>query len=464
MTMPSTALTVAAQMERMPVGRTHVKVMIAVGLGLFFEIYELFLGGVISVGLKDEWAVSGTQLKLFLASTFVGMFFGAAFMGSLADRIGRKRAFTVNLVWFSFWSLAAAFAPDPWFLIVARFLAGVGVGAEYPVVDTYLADILPKDKRGKLATATYTFGFAAVPALGFLSMWLTEESPLNIAGWRLVLGLGALGAIVIVFMRRSVPESPRWLEQMGRHEEARRALQRFADGSGVDIAPVKHAQLEATDDTVSAAGKPPRGILRQAPYRSRIKMMAIFQLMQTFGYYGFGTMAALVLVDRGFDVTSSLMFVALSFFGYPIGSLLSIPLAAKVERKFLLVGSLLVLAVFGLVFASAASNVTIVLSGLMVTLVGQVYSNTFHIYQAEIFPTSIRGTAVGWTYSLSRLTSAALPFILLPVLYSVGATAMFSVVTAALLVAAGVVLTIGPRTSNRSLEEINPVRAATTAG
>ena len=185
-------------------------------------------------------------------------------------------------------------------------------------------------------------------------------------------------------------------------------------------------------------------------------MLGIFHLFQPFGYYGFGTLAALVLVSRGFDVTSSLLFVALSFIGYPIGSLISIPLLKRYERKYLVIASVVAMAVCGILFATVGSAAAIVVCGLLTTAASNVFSNIYHVYQAEIFPSDVRATAVGWTYSVSRLSSAALPFILSPVLDNYGAAAMFTVVLAALAITIAVVVPFGPRTSGRSLEDINP--------
>ncbi len=186
-------------------------------------------------------------------------------------------------------------------------------------------------------------------------------------------------------------------------------------------------------------------------------MLGVFHVCQAFGYYGFGTLAALVLVSRGYDVTSSLLYTALSFLGYPVGSALSVPLFKRFERKYLVLATIAALAAFGLLFATVPSPALIVVFGFLTTATSNVFSNVYHVYQAEIFPTDVRATAVGWTYSLSRLSSGALPFILIPVLDDHGAGAMFTVVLVALGIAAGVVAWIGPRTSRRNLEEINPV-------
>jgi MFS transporter, putative metabolite:H+ symporter len=455
-TMMASMDSVGEQLDRLPVGSVHRKVVVAVGLGLFFEMYEIFLSSTLSATLEHDFGVRGTALKLVLASSFIGMFFGAAFFGRLADRIGRRKAFLLGLSWFSVFSLAGAFAPSTALLVLTRFLAGVGIGAVYPVADSYLADVLPREHRGRMASYAYTCSFVAVPFAAFLAWWLAQHSPLGIAGWRWLLALGASGAVIVFVLNRWLPESPRWLASVGRLEEAQRALNTFAAGSNVLAAQID-TRPAATRGSVTRPAQSALTQLRRAPYNRRVMMLTVFHLFQTYGYYGFGTLAALVLVSRGYDVTSSMLFSALSFLGYPLGSLMAIPLMARVERKFLLAGSIVAVAGFGLLFATQSSVVSIIVFGFLTTATSNVFSNVYHVYQAEIFPTTVRATAVGWTYSLSRLSSGAAPFVLIPILNHYGAGAMFAVVATALAIVIVAVLTLGPRTSRRSLEEINPV-------
>jgi MFS transporter, putative metabolite:H+ symporter len=447
---------IGQRLDHLAVGPMHRKVVVAIGLGLFFEIYEVFLSSTISTTLKTQYDLDGTALKLLLASSFVGMFIGAAVLGRLADRIGRRRAFMFNLIWFSLWTLIGAFSPAPWFLVITRFLAGIGVGAEYPVADAYLSDVLPKSHRGRLAAWAYTFSFIAVPALGFLSFALTKHSVFGIDGWRILLVIGSVGAALVLLLRRGLPESPRWLAGVGRADEARAALRKFDPEAGPEPAAIEDEPRPAGPLTVSTVTNP-LARLSVSPYRERLGMLAVFHIFQSFGYYGFGTLAALVLVSRGYDVTSSLLFTALSFIGYPIGSMLAIPLLKWFERKYLVMSTVAAMAVFGLLFATVGNTALIVAFGFLTTATSNIFSNVYHVYQAEIFPTDVRATAVGWTYSLSRLSSGALPFILIPVLDNYGATAMFSVVLLALAITIAVVAWIGPRTTRRNLEEINPV-------
>jgi len=454
---PDTLAEIGQRLDHLPVGQVHRRVVRAVGLGLFFEVYEIFLASSISATLRTRYDVDGSALKLLLASTFVGMFVGALAFGRLADRLGRRRAFLLNLTWFSLWSLVGACAPNAWVLVGSRFMAGIGVGAEYPVADSYLADVLPKADRGRLAAWAYTLSFVAVPVLGFLALFLDARVVFGIDGWRLLLVIGALGAVFVALLRRGLPESPRWLASQGRFDEAAAAIKQFESGAYVQFGDTDELAVVAADPQPSDTAHPDRSRLWQPPYRQRVLMLTVFHYFQPFAYYGFGTLAALVLVSRGYSTTHSLTFTALSFVGYPVGSVLAIPLMRRIERKFLIVGSAAAIGVSGLLFATATHALAIVVFGFMATALCNVFSNAYHVYQAEIFPTDIRATAVGATYSVSRLSSGLLPFLLIPVLDEFGAVPMFGVVVVALVVVIVVIAAFGPRTSERNLEDINPV-------
>ena len=455
---PAPLTDIGDRLDCLPVGPVHRKVVVAIGLGLFFEVYEIFLSGAIATGLKTQYGVSGTALQLLMASSFVGMFIGAVVFGRIADRMGRRRAFLFSLVWFSVWSLIGAVAPDPVILVAARFMAGIGLGAEYPVADSYLSDVLPKAHRGRLAAWAYTFSFLAVPVLGFLSLGVSGHSVFGVDGWRILLLVGALGAVFVLLLRRGLPESPRWLAGVGRTQEAYAALRAFESSADLSAPTAAASVADAPDDSVEPVRMAnPTGRLGQAPYRARLVMLGVFHLFQPFGYYGFGTLAALVLVSRGYDITSSLLFSALSFIGYPVGSLISIPLLKRFERKYLVMTSVVAMAVCGIMFATVSSPTLIIVFGVLTTAASNVFSNIYHVYQAEIFPSEVRATAVGWTYSVSRLSSAAMPFVLIPILDNYGPTAMFAVVLAALALTIAAIAPIGPRTTGRSVEEINPV-------
>ncbi|REK85053.1 MFS transporter [Streptomyces inhibens] len=442
----------AARLDRLPPSRWHRRITLIVGIGAFFDLYEIFLGGVLAAVLAEQWHLGHAAKSWVIAAGFLGMFVGANVLSVLADRLGRRRMFMINLAAYSLFSLLCAFAPNLHWLLVLRFLSGLGLGAELVLVDTYLAEFLPRAVRGRYIAYAYTFGFVGVPVAALLGARLVAAHQLlGIDGWRWLLVAGALGAAFIQLMRRQLPESPRWLTVQGRDEEAGRIVagleERVARETGGSLPSVPETE------TVPER-KVPLGEMFRGDHRRRTVMWWIFQVLQTVGYYGFGSLAPVVLTAKGHTVTESLLYAALSFCGYPIGSALSIPLIDRIERRTLIIASALGIAGCGLAFGFAAAPWAIVGFGFLLTVCSNVFSNAFHVYQTEIFPTGLRSSAIGIAYSLSRLTSVALPFVALSVLTGLGAAAVFTGSAALMLLLCLDVALLGPRSTGRSLERI----------
>jgi putative MFS transporter len=449
---PAAGGSIATRMDRLPITRTHRQATVAVGLGMFFDIYEVFLAGVLSGVLASQFHLSKAALTPVLASTFIGMFLGALVLGRAADRFGRRGAFLFNLALYSVFSLLGAFSPNAVWLMVTRFCAGLGLGAELPLADAYLTDLLPARRRGRYIAWAYTVSFIGVPFVGFLAHSLFEITVLGLAGWRWIFIIGALGSVVVFFLRRGLPESPRWLDSVGRTEEAERITARFEDEARAEGHEL--TDPDPGDGPASTGTEPIRNLFRP-PYGRRTAMMLVFHLLQTLGYYGFGTLVPVVLAAKGFPVGQSLLFTAVTYLGYPVGSALSLPIVERFERKFLIIGAAIGMALFGLAFGMSHAMTPILIFGFLYTATSNVFSNSYHIYQAEIFPTGLRSTAASGTYALSRLATAAMPFVLVPLLSSGGVGALFSVVCGAMAIVAVDVAVLGPRTTGRRLETVN---------
>jgi putative MFS transporter len=454
-------VSVATRLDRLPITRMHLMAVLVVGLGIFFDLYEVFLAGTVSTALKDDFHVGEDQLKPLLASAFVGAFIGAVVMSRIADRLGRRRAFYLTLAVYSAFSVLAAFSPNVEMLIVCRFLAGLGIGGELPLCDAYLSDLLPARHRGRLIGWAYTVGFCGVPLAGFLALGIVPHSYLGVDGWRWMFLIGGLGAALCWVLRRRLPESPRWLEAMGRHEEADRIVRVFEESAHQGtVTPPRPQQPTAP----ATAEKAPLRQLVTPPWRTRTVMLVIFQILQVFGYYGFGTLAPLVLASKGYDIVHSLTFSALSFVGYPVGSLLSVFVIERIERKYLIMLSAFGMLAFGLGFGYAHNTAMIVAFGFCYTLVSNLFSNAYHVYQGELFPTRLRATGAGGAYSLSRLASAVMPYVLLPLLMNHGANAVFVFIACAMTAVIVNIGLLGPRTTGRSLEELTAADSPATVG
>ena len=445
-TMNTVQPSVASRMDRLPMTRTHRTAVAVVSLVLVFELYEIYLVGVAASVMTEQFHLRSSLLPPLLGSVFFGMFLGAASIGRIADRVGRRGTITVSVGIYSLFALLGAMSPDPWTLIATRFLAGLGIGAVPALVDTYLSDLVPPKQRGRYLAMALTVGYCGIPIAGFLGRWIVPTHPLGIAGWRWMFLIGALGALAVVVLRLTATESPRWLETMGRHEEAERLVERFeADARRANL-PLPEPAPEPPQ--VTDAGGNVRDLFRP-PYLRRMGIMAVFHVLQPFAAYGFGTLVPLILISKGYNVTHALLYTALSYLGAPMGSALSLLFVERVERKHQLVLVGFGMAIFGIGFGYAGSPALIVVFGVCYTMTTYMLANAFHIYQAEIFPTHLRATASSWVYSLSRLAGGAMPFVLVPVLDSQGANALLAIIAVCIVVAVLTVGVLGPRTNGR---------------
>ncbi|MEU1406092.1 MFS transporter [Streptomyces sp. NPDC005728] len=452
---------IGVRLDRIPITPLHRRLTAVIGVGLFFDTFENNLSGTIGKVLQSDFGFGTTSLKLVLASVFVGQFIGSLTLGRIADRFGRRRAFLVNLAIYSVFSLLGAFSPNATWLIATRFLAGVGIGAEQALSDCYLADVLPAKKRGRFIAWAYTLAFCGVPAVGFAALWLVPLTPLGVAGWRWLFVLGALGSAVVWVLRRQLIESPRWLAATGRTAEAEELVARMeAEAAGRGPTPRTPGPARrglrpetpgpAQPDTV-AERSGLRDVFRPGLLR-RTLVLWLFCVLSVVGYYGFGTLAPQIVAAKGYGVVAGLGFTALSFLGYPVGSALALPVVDRIERRTLIALSATAMVVAGLGFGYADSAALIVTSGFAYTLCSNVFSSVSHVYLSEQYPTEIRATASGAAYSLSKLSAAALPFVLLPVLDAHGAGALFTVIAAAMSVLAATVLTLGERTTGQPVQ------------
>ncbi|WAP60279.1 MFS transporter [Streptomyces sp. S465] len=456
----SASALIAARLDRLPVARWHWRRTLLVGLAAFFDLYEVFMSGVLGGVLGEEWHLGKYVKATLIAAPFLGMIFGAIFLGIASDRYGRRRMFMINLGTYSVLSVLAAFSPNIGVLIAIRLLCGVFMGAELILIDTYLSEYMPKLRRGRMIAVAYTIGFFGTPVVALLGGVLVARSHFLWEGWRWLLLCGGLGAMAVFIVRRGLPESARWLAERGRVEEADRIvtdIERVVEAERGPL-PAPEPPAPVTVWRVSLAD------MFRPPYRRRTVMLWVFQLLQTVGQYGFSSLVPIVLLDKGYDIVDSLGYTAMTFIGAPVGAAIAIPLVERYERKHLIIASGLITAGAGLLFGTATSPVLIVATGLVITMSNNVLSGAYHIYHTELFPTQVRSSAIGMAYALSRLSAAALPFAGVALLDAFGSIGVF-IGSATLLVLMCVnVGVLGPRSNGRSLEAITGETAEAGTG
>ncbi|HXE36467.1 MAG TPA: MFS transporter [Verrucomicrobiae bacterium] len=450
--------TIAERIERLPLGRFHRRFIALVSLGNFFDLYDIFIVAYIGAALQQSGFLSLRQFTFFVAAGFLGMFVGTVVFGMGSDRLGRRSAFILLLLIYSVFTFADAFAPTASWLIALRFFAGVGIGAEIVVIDTYVTEVVPGRARGRYVAITQVAGFCAVPVAAVLSRLLVPTHFL-MSGWRWVMVIGASGALLTWWFRRRLPESPRWLESRGRVAEADAIMSGLekesfsATGRSGEGLVTSGEQKITNGKAETQAERASFWELWKRPYLSRTVMLVIFQALQTIGFYGFANWAPTFLWKRGVSLLHSLEYTLLIALVSPLGPLLAAFSSDRMERKWTIVVLALLVAGLGLGFGNSIAPAAVVGFGALLTLANYWFSAAFHAYQAELFPTRLRATGVGFTYSWSRL-SAAFTSILIGAVLVHGVPAVFAVLAVAMILVAVVVGVMGPRTNGLVLEEI----------
>ncbi|HKE40789.1 MAG TPA: MFS transporter [Casimicrobiaceae bacterium] len=460
-TRPSSGAAISARMDRLPTTRYLWTLVLLLSLGGFFEIYDLIFTGYIAPGLAKSGLLATTTetffgfkgIAGFIAATFAGLFVGTFGLGFLPDRYGRKLIFTFALLWYSVGSVFMAFQTTAEGIILWRFITGIGLGVEIVTIDVYILELVPQHMRGRAMAFNQAVMFSAAPVAALLSYFLIPATPLGIDGWRWVVLVGSAGALVVWFIRLAVPESPRWLAQHGRVEEAERITGKIE----ARVAAQYGRELPAPPPPIEIAPTSPAAQFNEIwkpPYRSRVIMLLVFNFFQAIGYYGFANWVPTLLIEKGITVTKSLWYSFIIAFALPIGPLLKMTIADAFERKWLIVGSAIVIAVCGTLFSQFSEVALIVIFGILISLAGQSLSVSYHAYQSELFPTRIRCAASGLVYSFSRVGAAFSGFLIAFFLRDFGVVGVFAAITTCYVMVVLSIGIFGPKTRGRRLDEI----------
>lgn len=397
-----------------------------ISAGGWFEAYDLFMTSYVALGLYREGLFSPTGSGLaafatFIGAGFAGMFAGTLLFGWISDRFGRRATFTWSLVFYSVMTLGMATASTAAAIDVWRLLAGVGIGVQIITIDAFVSEIAPAAKRGSYIAFSQFLTFTAVPCVAFLSARLVPVDVAGLAGWRWVAIIGSVGVAAAWWLQRGLPESPRWLQ-------------------GRAGAPDTGAWLEIWGPA----------------YRSRTILLVAFNVLQTFGYYGFTSWVTTLLYQEHIEFVRSLEYTAAIAIANPFGPLVAYFVADRIERKWQLALLAVAIAGLGVAFGQARPPSSIIAFGIALALALNWFSSVFHAYQAELYPTRCRARAVGFVYSWSRFSSIGVGFAVAAVLARFGPSGVFAMIAAAMLAAGALVALFGPRTNRLELEAVAP--------
>ncbi|MFD7923564.1 MFS transporter [Streptomyces sp. NPDC059740] len=427
-----------------PLNGFHLKITALTFGANFSDGYHLGVIGAALTLITPQMHLGAAWQGLLGASALVGIFLGSITLGWLADRVGRQRLYMLNFVLITLASLAQFLVQGPAELFVLRLLIGVGIGADYAIGPTLVAEFCPRRHRGLLLaslTAMWTVGYIAAYFLGTALVAAGGES------WRWLLASGAVPALIVLLLRIGTPESPRWLVSKGRVAEARQVITRHL-GPRVDV----EAALAAVPVHAGQTAPPYRRLFAADQWRSTL-FGVLYYNCQVIPYFAIYTFLPVVMARFGLRGESGLGDTLLNFF-LLLGSVAGLWFVVRLSRRGFVIGSFVVMALALGPMGLWPHAPRLLLFALFVvfTFVMSAASNLDQVYPPELFPTGLRGSGVGLLNGLSRVGSAAGTFLLPLSLSTLGFSVSMTVLSGFLVLGALVSLVWAPETKGLALD------------
>jgi MFS transporter, putative metabolite:H+ symporter len=439
-----TSADIGWRLDRLALSRFHWRVLTLIAAGMFFDSFDLYLAGGVLAALVQSGESTLALNAMFISATFFGMMIGAWFAGLLGDRFGRKFSYQFNLLIFGLASLAGAASPSMNWLIAARFVMGLGLGAEIVVGYGTLSEFIPARHRGRFAALLN----AIINSSLFIATILGWVIIPNV-GWRWMFVIVAVGAFVVWFLRRSLPESPRWLASQGRLPEAEAIVRRAEQESSPLEAGLEPAYQGAPSTQYNLASLFGPALIR----RTLVATVVTISLL-SFNF-AFVSWVPTFLVKQGHGVANSLGLSALMFAGGPLGSIIGLLLTERIGRRWGLIWFSVLGIIVSAVYVSVTSSVLIGALGFLVTLVIYVLSSlSIACYVPELFPTEVRLRGTGIANAAGRAVNIVVPYIIAASFEGFGLYGVLMLIAGFLLLQIVVLLVFGIETKQRSLEEL----------
>lgn len=447
-TQPLTPGGVAARLDKLRISRFHISVLAVASLSLLFDTLDSVVTGFVLAAIRTDWGFDVVWIGILSAIGTAGYWLGSLSSGFIADRIGRKRVIMYTLVAYSVFSASRGLADDLTMFAILNFLTWLFIGAESSIVPVYLSELWPSRYRARLSgwmMMFFALGLAAAPLWAFLII--------PNFGWEWAFFLTAPFAILVGLMRKGLPESPRWLQRIGRTKDAEEALQHIEARAQKGAISPESVDAATIDSTATTRQRLTASALLSKGYRSRTLMLWSAWFAQYGVLYAFLTFVPTLLALDGIDVTRSLMYSVVIYAAYVPGYILGGYLAERMDRKWLIVLAFTMTAVFGTLFGSSSEPGLIMLFGALTAVSAGFGATGVYTYTPELYPTEIRATAMGVASSWGRIGSITLLLVFGIFAVLQGKLFLFLVADVILITAAVVVAAFGPRIRNRTLEE-----------
>lgn len=397
---------IGARLDRLRWSGTHLGLLLAIGAGWLFDSLEVNLVGGVINPLSEHFHASTSQSSRIYWVWLIGVMLGALIGGQLADRFGRRRLFVMTLLWYALFTVLTALSPSLQILYVLRFLTALGVGAEYPVINSAILELMPARVRGRAGAAVMNFWPIGAIASGLIAYLLLNTLALaNTVSWRYGFALGGILALIVLFFRRRLPESPRWLASQGRVAEAEAIVTRLEQAAGIDPASDLRRGVDppAVPTRVAIVE-----LIRRYP--KRLALGCALDLSEAFGYYGISALLSIVVLKRVHYSDAEIpFFFILGNVGALAGGILMTVGFDRFGRR-LSVGTYYALAAGGiglLAWATSTGSPAWVLLAYMASsgFATAAWTSAYPTF-TELFPTHLRAAGVGTSVAVGRIGAA----------------------------------------------------------
>lgn len=433
------------RLERIPVGKFHYRLLVITGLGWMFDAMDTGIIAFVLPVLIKTWGLTTAQVGYIGSIGLVGMALGAVLAGTVADRFGRKKVFAATLV---IYSVATGFCGLAWSfesLLLFRFLVGFGLGGQLPVAVTLVSEYAPPGARGRFIVLLESFW-----GVGWLLAAIIAYLIIPRYGWNIAFLIGALPALYVFKIWKSVPESVHYLLGKGRIEEAHLLVCQMEKAAGLVPEEKILAPLAEKKERVAFAD------IWAPQFVKRTIMLWILWFGIVYSYYGIFTWLPSLMVGQGHTVIKTFEYVLIMTLAQLPGYFAAAYLVDRIGRKGTLAGFLAASAICAYFFGQGGSSGTILLWGSLMSFFNLGAWGVVYTYTPELYPTRVRALASGWAAAIGRVGGILAPSVVgYMIIGNDGFNHVFMMFAAVMFGVAVVVWLFGEETKGKSLQEIS---------
>ncbi|MEW1983832.1 MFS transporter [Pseudarthrobacter oxydans] len=439
--------------QRIGVTGAHRQIVLMILLGVFFDALEQNAVGITGPVLRESWGLGAGEIGLLNTMTFTATALGRVATGLIVDKYGRRNMLVINLIIFAGGSLLCAVAPNYPILAAGRFIVGFGLGGEIAVAVIMMAEFFAAKHRGTavglINVTAAGLGNMLAPAFGILVYTLFDGPD----KWRWVFGLLFIPALLVMFFRRYVPETPRFLASQGRLDEANMVITRLASGKLSGRIDDPEAYITAVPGPAVIESKGHWKDALRGRLLKRTVLLCVAVCMSYAAQISMLTLMPTILVSRGYALNTSLWFTLIMQSGSLIGAATAAFLASRLPRKKVLTGAAILGCAAGLSMAFLANDIVlVVLFGVLFNFSVIILNTTIWLFAPELYPTRTRGFGTSIILAAGSLSGGLFPLISGVIFDAAGLMGMFTTL-AGLFIILGVVVQFPPETFGQPLEE-----------